>query len=161
MVKLGFKKVHPDAKMPRKAHESDAGMDVCAVEVTWLKPFSPTLVKTGLVPNIPDGYELQVRPRSGLALKNGVTVWNSPGTVDSGYRGEIGVILIWTPYTEAYSQMIGNSIIIPESYRINKGDRIAQLVLAPVVPCSVEEIDDVGQSDRSKAGHGGFGSTGV
>ena len=97
MVKLGFKKIHPDAKLPKKAHKSDAGMDVCAVEVTWLEPFRPTLVKTGLVPDIPEGYEIQVRPRSGLALKNGVTVWNSPGTVDAGYKGEIGVIMLWTP----------------------------------------------------------------
>lgn len=157
MVKLGFKKVHPDAKMPRKAHESDAGMDVCASEVTWLKPFRPTLVKTGLVPNIPDGYELQVRPRSGLALKKGVTVWNSPGTVDAGYKGEIGVIMLWTP-NACDPDVDGNS---PDVFTVMKGDRIAQLVLAPVVPCVVEEVDDVGESDRSKAGHGGFGSTGI
>ena len=157
MVKLGFKKVHPDAKMPKKAHESDAGMDVCAVEVTWLEPFRPTLVKTGLVPSIPEGYEIQVRPRSGLALKNGVTVWNSPGTVDAGYKGEIGVIMLWTPHA-CNKDSEGD---LPSRFVIGKGDRIAQLVLAPVVPCSVEEVDDVGESDRSKAGHGGFGSTGV
>ena len=156
MVKLGFKKVHPDAKMPKKAHESDAGMDVCAVEVAWLEPFRPTMVKTGLVPNIPDGYELQVRPRSGLALKHGVTVWNSPGTVDAGYKGEIGVIMLWTPYA-CKEDAVG----VPSRFVIGKGDRIAQLVLAPVVPCSVEEVDDVGESDRSKAGHYGFGSTGA
>ena len=156
MVKLGFKKVHPDAKMPKKAHESDAGMDVCAVECAFLEPFRPTLVKTGLVPDIPEGYEIQVRPRSGLALKNGVTVWNSPGTVDAGYKGEIGVIMLWTP-NAYYPDGEG---YLPERFIVSKGDRIAQFVLAPVVPCVVEEVKDVGESDRSKAGHVGFGSTG-
>lgn len=156
MVKLGFKKVHPDAKMPKKAHESDAGMDVCAVEVTWLEPFRPTLVKTGLVPSIPEGYEIQVRPRSGLALKNGVTVWNSPGTVDAGYKDEIGIIMLWTP--NAYDP--DGEGDRPERFIVRKGDRIAQFVLSPVVPCAVEEVKDVGESDRSKAGHSGFGSTG-
>lgn len=154
MVKLGFKKVHPDAKIPKKAHESDAGMDVCAVEVTWLEPFRPTLVKTGLVPAIPEGYEIQVRPRSGLALKNGVTVWNSPGTIDEGYKGEIGVIMLWTPHA-CNKDAEGD---LPSRFVIGKGDRIAQLVLAPVVNVETYEVQDVGTSDR---GEGGFGSTGV
>ena len=154
MVRLGFKKVHEDARLPEKAHLSDAGMDVCAVEEVALEPYIPTLVKTGLVPDIPMGYELQVRPRSGLALK-GVTVWNSPGTIDEGYKGEIGIILLWSP-CQNYSDVID-----PRRKLIFKGDRIAQLVLAPVIPCEVIEVSDVGESDRSKAGHGGFGSTGV
>ena len=154
MVKLGFKKVHPDAKMPKKAHKSDAGMDVCAVEVTWLEPFRPTLVKTGLVPSIPEGYEIQVRPRSGLALKNGVTVWNSPGTIDEGYTGEIGVVMLWTPHA-CNKDAEGD---LPSRFVIGKGDRIAQLVLAPVVNVETYEVQDVGTSDR---GEGGFGSTGV
>lgn len=156
MVKLGFKKISPYAKLPKKAHKSDAGMDVCAVEVTWLEPFRPTLVRTGLVPDIPEGYEIQVRPRSGLALKNGVTVWNSPGTVDSGYKGEIGVIMLWTPY--AYDP--DGEGDRPDRFIVRKGDRIAQFVLAPVAQCEVAEVSDVGESDRSKAGHCGFGSTG-
>lgn len=154
VVRLGFKKVHPDAKIPEKAHLSDAGMDVCAVEVTWLEPFKPTLVKTGLVANIPEGYELQVRPRSGLALKNGVTVWNSPGTIDEGYKGEIGVIMLWTPHA-CNKDAEGD---LPSRFVIGKGDRIAQLVLAPVVNVETYEVQDVGTSDR---GEGGFGSTGV
>lgn len=151
MVKIGFKKIHPDAKLPKKAHESDAGMDVCAVELVRLEPLKPVLVRTGLVPKIPDGYEIQVRPRSGLALKYGITVWNAPGTIDSGYKGEIGVILLWTP--NAYSKD-GN---FPDRMIINKGDRIAQLVVAPVCPCETIEVEDIGTSDR---GAGGFGSTG-
>jgi len=154
MVKIGFKKIHPDAKLPKKAHESDAGMDVCAVEVTWLEPFRPTLVKTGLVPDIPEGYEIQVRPRSGLALKHGVTVWNSPGTVDAGYKGEIGVIMLWAPQA-CEKDAEGNH---PAYFVIGKGDRIAQLVVAPVCPCETIEVEDIGTSDR---GAGGFGSTGV
>ena len=94
-MKLGFKKVHPDAKLPSYAHEGDAGMDVYAVEDVKLNPFTPTLVKTGLIAEIPTGYEIQVRPRSGLALKEGITVFNAPGTVDSGYTGEIGIILMY------------------------------------------------------------------
>lgn len=154
MVKLGFMKVHPDAKIPKKAHESDAGMDVCAVVQTVLRPFVPTLVRTGLVPEIPDGYELQVRPRSGLALKHGATVWNSPGTVDAGYKGEIGVIMIWTPYSSAADGLLQKT----DHFVISAGDRIAQLVLAPVVNVETCEVDNVGTSDRGK---GGFGSTGV
>ena len=150
MVEIGFKKVHNKARLPEKAHLSDAGFDVYAVEDTVLKPFTPTLVKTGLIPNIPEGYEIQVRPRSGLALKNGVTVWNAPGTVDSGYKGEIGVILLFSP-------MRGN----PNMYvQVHAGDRIAQFVVAPVIHCTVHEVYDVGESDRSKVGHDGFGSTG-
>ena len=154
VVKLGFKKVHADAKLPRKAHQSDAGMDVCSVEVVRLEPFKPTLVKTGLVADIPEGYELQVRPRSGMALKYGVTVWNSPGTIDAGYKGEIGVIMLWTP----------NAVVVnaegehPSRFIVSKGDRIAQLVLAPVINVETYEVQDVGTSDR---GEGGFGSTGV
>ena len=154
MITLGFKKVHPDAKLPTYAHEGDAGMDVCAVEETWLKPFRPTLVKTGLVPSIPEGYEIQVRPRSGLALKNGVTVWNSPGTVDAGYRGEIGVIMLWTPHA-CKKDAEGD---LPSSFVICKGDKIAQLVLAPVTTCYPVEVEEV-NTDTGR-GAGGFGSTG-
>ena len=157
MVKLGFKRISPDAVLPRKAHESDAGMDVFASETMPLQPLKPTLIKTGLVPDIPEGYEIQVRPRSGLALKAGVTVWNSPGTIDAGYKGEIGVILLWVPDVDTTDL----DATFQDVYIVNKGDRIAQFVLAPVVQCEVEEVSDVGESDRSKAGHGGFGSTGV
>ena len=147
-MKIGFKKVHPDAKLPSYAHEGDAGMDVYAVEDVVLQPFQATLVSTGLVADIPIGYEIQVRPRSGLATK-GVTVWNSPGTVDSGYRGEIGIIMMYvTPFNDETKIRY---------FDIKKGDRIAQLVVAPVTPCEVVEVSAVGETDR---GEGGFGSTG-
>lgn len=148
-MKLGFKKVHPDAKLPEYAHVGDAGMDVFSVESVTLTVGEPTLVKTGLAAEIPDGYELQVRPRSGLALKQGITVWNSPGTIDSNYRGEIGVILLWTRRMDIKRN---NLIELP------KGTKIAQLVLAPVTKAEIHEVQEVSQTDR---GEGGFGSTGV
>ena len=154
-MKIGFKKIHPDAVIPKYAHEGDAGMDVYSVEDVELKLHEPTIVKTGLIADIPTGYEIQVRPRSGLAVK-GVTVWNSPGTIDSGYRGEIGVILIACK---------GNGVLdfpmmspLARSFKINKGDRIAQLVVAPVTKCEPVEVKDVSDTER---GAGGFGSTGV
>ena len=91
-IRLGFKKLDPSAQLPKYAHEGDAGMDVLALNDARLINGVPTLVKTGLAAEIPDGYEIQVRSRSGLALK-GVSVENAPGTIDSKYRGEIGVIL--------------------------------------------------------------------
>lgn len=151
VVRLGFKKLHEDAKIPEKAHNNDAGMDICAIEDVTLRPYEPKIVKTGLAVDIPEGYEIQVRPRSGLAAK-GVTVWNSPGTIDSGYKGEIGVILVWSA-PENFTR--GDAA---RRYDIKKGDRIAQLVLAPVIECVTCEVSDVGDSDR---GTGGFGSTGV
>lgn len=154
-MKIGFKKIHPDAVIPKYAHEGDVGMDVYSVEDVVLNLHEPTIVKTGLIADIPTGYEIQVRPRSGLAVK-GVTVWNSPGTIDSGYRGEIGVILIACK---------GNGVLdfpmmipLARSFKINKGDRIAQLVVAPVTKCEPVEVKDVSDTER---GDGGFGSTGV
>lgn len=143
MVKLGFKKIDDKAKLPAYAHDGDAGMDVCSVVSHVLTPGERFLFNTGLVADIPDGYELQVRPRSGLALKHGVTVLNGPGTVDSSYTGPIGVILA----------NFGN-----EDYTIFVGDRIAQLILAPVTTANVCEVEGVRETGR---GPGGFGSTGV
>lgn len=143
-LKVGFKKLNKDAIMPKFAHHGDAGMDICSIEDAELMIGRPTMVKTGLAVEIPFGYEIQVRPRSGLALK-GVTVWNSPGTIDAGYRGEIGVILMYTS-TDA------------SAFHIKKGDRIAQLVLAKIPDCEVFEVSELSESSR---GCGGFGSTGV
>lgn len=158
-MKLGFKKIHPDAKLPSYAHIGDAGMDVCAVEDVELFPFTPTLVKTGLVADIPTGYEIQVRPRSGLALKKGITVWNSPGTIDCGYVGEIGVIMLWAPQARVSSDD-GFFANVSDRFfvTINKGDRIAQLVLAPVTKAEIVEVSEVSDTER---GTGGFGSTGI
>lgn len=140
---LRFKLVHPDAQLPAYARPGDAGMDLKSVEDTVVPRFGRALVKTGLVMQLPPGYEAQVRPRSGLALKHGVTVLNTPGTIDSGYRGEVGVILA----------NFGD-----KDFVVAKGDRIAQLVIAPVTHAEVEATDVIDETDR---GAGGFGSTGV
>lgn len=156
MVKLGFKKLHPEAQLPEYAHEGDAGMDVRSIEDVDLHCLTPTLVHTGLAAEIPPGYEIQVRPRSGLALKTGVTVWNSPGCVDSNYRGEIGVILLWTPYADGCDLSSYHDGTWPV-YKVKKGDRIAQLVLAPVATAEIAEVEEISDTNR---GAGGFGSTG-
>lgn len=140
---LRFRKVHPDASLPSYAHASDAGMDVRSVEDVVIPPGGRALIHTGLVMLLPPGYEAQVRPRSGLAIKNGVTVLNTPGTIDSGYRGEVGVILV----------NLGG-----EDFSVRKGDKVAQIVVAPVVQAEIEETCEVDETDR---GSGGFGSTGV
>lgn len=142
-MKLGFKRIHPDATLPAYAHASDAGMDVRSIEDLTIPAGKRALVHTGLVMALPPMYEAQVRPRSGLALKHGVTVLNTPGTIDSGYRGEVGVIL--ANFGEA-------------DFEIKKGDKIAQIVIAPVTQPEIVEIESVDETDR---GAGGFGSTGV
>ena len=136
-----------DFDWPLPQYESDgaAGMDVRAhVEVgsLTLKPTQRALVFTGFALEIPVGYEMQIRPRSGLALKHGVTLVNAPGTIDSDYRGEIGVLLI----------NLGG-----EDFKVLHGDRIAQMVLAPVTRCSWVDVNSLEVSGR---GTGGFGSTG-
>lgn len=160
-VKLGFKKLDPEATLPRYAHEGDAGMDVFALEDVELLYGRPTLVHTGIAAEIPDGYEIQVRARSGLALK-GVTVWNSPGTVDSKYRGEIGVVLMFTKHFDKVLHESPGAVtskdVIVRSFKISKGDRIAQLVLSPVTFAVPEEIQDLTATVRGAAG---FGSTGA
>ncbi len=130
--------------LPRVATEGSAGADLrAAVEApVTIEPGARQLVPTGLTIALPVGYEAQVRPRSGLALRHGVTVLNSPGTIDSDYRGEIGVILV-------------NHGDVP--FVVSRGDRMAQMVVAPVVQATWQEVD---QLDESARGDGGFGSTG-
>ena len=140
---VAFRRIHPDAVLPAYAHEDDAGMDVHSVEDLVIPPGGRALVHTGLVMQLPPDAEAQVRPRSGLALKYGVTVLNTPGTIDAGYRGEVGVILA----------NFGSA-----DFAVKKGDRVAQLVIAPVTRAAVVEVDEVASTDR---GGGGFGSTGV
>ena len=140
---LRFRKIHPDAVLPSYAHPSDAGMDVRSVEDLTIAPGKRALVHTGLVMLLPPMYEAQVRPRSGLALKSGVTVLNTPGTIDAGYRGEVGVIL--ANFGEA-------------DFQVKKGDKIAQIVIAPVTQPEIVETTEVDETDR---GSGGFGSTGA
>ena len=140
---LRFKKIHPDATLPSYAHASDAGMDVRSVEDVTVPAKGRVLVHTGLVMLLPPMYEAQVRPRSGLALKHGITVLNTPGTIDSGYRGEVGVILA----------NFGDS-----DFQVKKGDKVAQIVVAPVVHAEIGAASEIDETDR---GAGGFGSTGV
>ena len=140
---LRFKKIRPDATLPSYAHASDAGMDVRSVEDVTVPAKGRVLVHTGLVMLLPPMYEAQVRPRSGLALKHGITVLNTPGTIDAGYRGEVGVILA----------NFGDG-----DFEVKKGDKVAQIVVAPVVKAEIEESSEIDETDR---GAGGFGSTGV
>ena len=138
-----FMRIHPAAVLPAYAHPGDAGMDVCACETVTLQPGERKLVKTGLVMELPHGTEAQMRPRSGLALKCGVTLLNTPGTIDEGYRGEVGVILI----------NLGT-----EPFEVRPGMRIAQMVISPVLRADTVEVDAVSGTAR---GEGGFGSTGA
>lgn len=145
---LRFVKDHPDARIPVRATSGSAGADLHAVmpnykEVITLYPGSRLLVSTGLKVAIPEGYEIQIRPRSGLALKYGITVLNSPGTIDSDYRGVMGVVLIHHGH---------------EPFEIRTGDRIAQMVVAAVAPYVAQEVETLEETERAG---GGFGSTGV
>jgi len=140
---MRIQKLRPNAVLPKYAHGSheDAGMDLCAVEDAVLEPGVARLVATGLTVEIPPGYEAQVRPRSGLALKHAITMPNAPGTIDPGYRGELRVILL----------NLGR-----EPYTIHAGDRIAQMVVARYE--AVEWVE--GDLADSARGSGGFGSSG-
>lgn len=148
MVK--FKKLHESAVLPKPAHgwDSDAGMDLTTVEDVVLRPMVPTLAPCGFAMQLPSGIEGQIRPRSGMALKEGVSVWNAPGTIDPSYRGEVKVMLIWTGHDGSAEKII------------RAGTRVAQLVLSIYISVNGEygwsdELDD------SNRGEGGFGSTGV
>ncbi len=145
MIEIKVKKLHADAVLPRYMTEHAAGMDLYTVIETplTLSPGARMLLPTGLALEIPPGYEGQIRPRSGLALKQGVALVNSPGTIDADYRGEIGVIVI----------NHGS-----EPVEFVSGDRIAQLIIAPVTHAAFCEVDELEDSVRSS---GGFGHTGV
>ncbi len=136
-----------DLPLPTYQTASSAGLDLQAAiapqTILMIEPGCRELVPTGLAIELPEGFEAQIRPRSGLALKKGVTLVNTPGTIDADYRGEIGVIII----------NHGD-----EPFEIVRGDRIAQMIVAPVVQARLVEVDDLSSSDR---GAGGFGSTGV
>ena len=142
-MKLLVKRLSPTAILPGYAHPGDAGLDLFAAVAVSLEPGERKLVGTGLSIELPPNTEAQVRPRSGLALKSGITVLNTPGTVDHGYRGEVGVILI----------NHGR-----ERFDVQPGMKIAQMVIAPFVHVSVEEAGELSGTAR---GQGGFGSTGV
>ena len=138
-----MKKLHRDAKLPMRMHEGDSGYDLYSVEDVEIQPWECALVRTGLTLEIPQGYEAQVRPRSGLALNHKIALLNSPGTIDSSYRGEVCVIMM----------NLGK-----EKFLVRKGMRIAHLVFAKVENVEFEEDEHLSQTDR---GEGGFGSSGV
>jgi dUTP pyrophosphatase len=142
-MKIAIQRVHEAAELPVYAHgpAEDAGMDLRAVEAVRLEPGVAALVPTGLAIELPPGYEAQIRPRSGLALKHALTIPNAPATIDPGYRGEIRVILL----------NLGR-----EAYEVQAGDRIAQMVIARY---EAVEWEESGLSD-SRRGAGGFGSSG-
>ena len=142
-MKLLVRKSDPSAQLPTYAHPGDAGMDVRSLETVTLAPGARALVRTGLVFQLPPDAEAQVRPRSGLALRHGVTVLNAPGTIDAGYRGEVGVVLV----------NLGQ-----EPFTVEKGMKIAQVVVAPVARAEIVEVEE---TDATERGTGGFGSTGV
>jgi dUTP pyrophosphatase len=144
LSRVQIRRLHPDAKIPQYAHGpgEDAGMDLCSVAAAEIAPGEITLIPTGIAIALPAGFEAQIRPRSGLALKYGLTLPNSPATIDPGYRGEIRVIV----------QNLGR-----ETIRIGAGDRIAQMVVA-----RYEAVEwDEGELSESTRGERGFGSSGV
>jgi dUTP pyrophosphatase len=142
-VRIRIKKLHPQAQLPEYAHGpmEDAGVDIRCLTSAILEPGVPQALATGLAVEIPPGYEIQIRPRSGLALKHAITLPNAPATIDPGYRGELKIILL----------NLGKS-----AYQIQAGDRIAQMVLSRYEPLEWQE-SDLAESTR---GTGGFGSSG-
>ena len=144
MVKILIKKLNKNTNIPEYKTDGSSGMDLMAniEKPIILHPGEKKLISTGITIAIPNEYEIQIRPRSGLAAKNGITVLNTPGTIDADYRGEIKVILI------NFSK---------QSFKINNNDRIAQMVLCPIVKAELEEVQELPKTIR---GTGGFGSTG-
>ncbi len=136
-------KIHEDAILPHYAHPGDSGLDLYSIEDIAIPAGVTALIRTGLKIAVPENYEAQVRPKSGLALKHAISVCNTPGTIDSSYRGEVCVILI----------NHGR-----ETFQVRKHTKIAQLVICPVVQA---EIVEVAQLDETSRGEGGFGSTGI
>jgi len=142
VIEVAVRKLREDAVLPRQAYEGDAGVDLAACEPLTLRPGERGSVSTGIAVEIPDGYAGFVQPRSGLAARHGIAVLNSPGLIDSGYRGEIRVVLLNTDQKEDFE-------VIP-------GMRIAQLVVAPVAAVRIVEVDELAVSER---GSRGFGSS--
>jgi len=144
-VKIKFTPKNESLNLPKYATSGSSGADIYAdiLEDVTINPSETTLIPTGIYIDIPFGYEVQVRPRSGLALKNSITLPNTPGTIDSDYRGELKIIV----------HNLGK-----ESFTLTPGDRIAQMVLMPVYKISWVEVDSLDETERN---HGGFGHTGV
>lgn len=168
-VRIPYEKCHKDAKQPVYAHASDSGMDVYALEDITLAPGESRIIPIGIKVALPAGYELQVRPKSGLSAKTKLRVANTPGTIDAGYRDEIGVIIenveppirsIATDFAESPNDPIPvGAIEFGKSYTIGKGQKFAQLVLSEVPKAVLYEVEKVGEIGEDRGG--GFGSTGL
>lgn len=143
-MSLEFQRLHPDAVLPARAHPGDAGLDVVSVEDHTIEPGERALIATGFAVAVPDGHAGLLLPRSGLAVKHGLTLANSPGLIDAGYRGEVKVALVNLDRTQAVT--------------IKVGDRIAQLVVIEVPPTNPAWVDRLTETAR---GQGGFGSSGT
>jgi dUTP pyrophosphatase len=142
VIEVAVRRLHEDAVVPRRAYEGDAGLDLTACEQVVLGPGQRAVVPTGIAVEIPEGYAGFVQPRSGLAARHGITIVNTPGLVDSGYRGEIRVVLLNTDAAEPFT--------------VEAGMRIAQLVVVPVAAVRVVEVEELAVSER---GTRGFGSS--
>lgn len=143
-ISVSIKRLDPSVELPRYAHPTDAGLDLRANETLDLAPFERKLVSTGLAIALPDGYAGFVQPRSGLAIKQGLSIVNTPGLIDAHYRGELKIILI--------------NLDPHETIHIERGERIAQLVIQEFPTVNLVEVDELDETDR---GAGGFGSSGV
>ncbi len=141
MIDVAVRRLRPDAEIPSQAYEGDAGLDLAACEPAVLEPGERAVVPTGVAVEIPEGYAGFVQPRSGLAARHGIGIVNAPGLIDSGYRGEIRVVLLNTGR---------------ETFSVEAGMRIAQLVIAPVASVRLVEVDELAASER---GTQGFGSS--
>lgn len=144
MIELAITRLHEDATIPSRAYPGDAGLDLAACEGVELTPGARAVVRTGLAVAIPEGYAGFVQPRSGLAARNGLTVVNSPGLIDSGYRGEVLVVLLNTDAEQPFV--------------VEPGMRVAQLVVVPVPAVRVSEVDELPATERGERGHGSSGS---
>ena len=145
MTKILIKRLSKNIPLPKYETEGSSGMDLAAniEQAIEIKPGKSVIIPTGLALSIPKNYEIQIRPRSGLAAKNQISVLNTPGTIDADYRGELKVILI---------------NLSDKIFKIEKGLRVAQMVLCPVIKAVLKEVDEL---EETKRGSGGFGSTGI
>jgi dUTP diphosphatase len=144
MIDVAIRRLRPDAELPRQAYDGDAGVDLAACERAVLEPGARAVISTGLAVEVPEGYAGLVLPRSGLAARHGIGVVNAPGLIDSGYRGEIRVVLINSDREEAFT--------------VEPGMRIAQLVIAPVASVRLVEVEELAGSERDVRGFGSSAS---
>ncbi|WP_433943643.1 dUTP diphosphatase [Paenibacillus sp. SN-8-1] len=168
-MNVNIKRLHPDAVVPRYSKPGDSGVDLVAVEDVIIAPGDTALVRTGLAFEVPEGYEMQVRPRSGVSMRTKLRV--QLGTIDSGYRGEVAVIVdnihepdydyadyVWYTVDGQCLTDVGEGPSVMRTYIIRKGDRIAQAVIAPVERATFVVVAELSETER---GAGGFGHTGV